>query len=277
MASAFNNAFAVNDGRIQAGQDTMAPFDPNEGFRFSDLLAAHARPDVTCTSTFTPPVQDPERARTEAFIREVYAGTLVRENVTIPASSSPDYDPAESWRRIDGDWLGAGADLAIQLDKRTNNSSLVLAFEFIDTKRALLFVGDAQVGNWLSWKDVQWKVGDQTITAHDLLARTIFYKVGHHGSHNATLKAMGLELMVDPDLSAFIPTNEEDAKKVGWGEMPFAPLLSDLEKRTNSRVIRADDSWLTQPGGAPKFNISGAIKDLRHDTVEGLWVELDIG
>ena len=27
----------------------------------------------------------------------------------------------------------------------------------------------------------------------DLLHRTIFYKVGHHGSHNATLRERGLE------------------------------------------------------------------------------------
>ena len=104
----------------------------------------------------------------------------------------------DAWRRIDHDWLGVSADLAIQLDKRTNNSSLVLAFEFVDTKRVLLFVGDAQVGNWLSWKDVHGRSGTHTVTARDLLARTVFYKVGHHGSHNATLKQNGLELMTCP-------------------------------------------------------------------------------
>jgi hypothetical protein len=131
------------------------------------------------------------------------------------------------------------ADLAIQLDDRTNNSSLVLAFEFLDTKRVMLFVGDAQVGTWLSWKNVSWANDDTTI--HDLLARTIFYKVGHHGSHNATLKQRGLELMTSPDLSAFIPTKEKDPLKVKSGEMPFKSILEDLEKRTSQRVIRADD------------------------------------
>ena len=29
--------------------------------------------------------------------------------------------------------------------------------------------------------------GDDTVTAKDLLGRTVLYKVGHHGSHNATL------------------------------------------------------------------------------------------
>jgi hypothetical protein len=189
---------------------------------------------------------------------------------------SPDPNERDqSWRRIDHDWLGVSADLAIQLDDRTNNSSLVFAFEFLDTKRIMLFVGDAQVGNWLSWQNVSWANDDTTIP--DLLARTIFYKVGHHGSRNATLKQHGLELMTSPDLSAFIPTNEKDALKVKWGEMPFKTILEDLEKRTSQRVIRADDPWIGQPASKPKFDVpSGAVLALQHDEKKGLWVELDI-
>jgi hypothetical protein len=41
----------------------------------------------------------------------------------------------------------------------------------------------------------------------------------------------------------------------------------------SNRVIRADDPWLAQSAGTPNFNVSGAIKDFRHDTA-GLWVEL---
>jgi hypothetical protein len=40
----------------------------------------------------------------------------------------------------------------------------------------------------------------------------------------------------------------------------------------SNRVIRADDPWLAQSAGTPNFNVSGAIKDFRHDA--GLWVEL---
>jgi hypothetical protein len=189
----------------------------------------------------------------------------------VPDSGEED----QSWRSIDADWLGVSADLAIQLDKRTNNSSLVLAFEFVDTRRVLLFVGDAQIGNWLSWQDVKWRVGDATVTGPDLLARTIFYKVGHHGSHNATLKQKGLELMTQQDLAAFIPTNEKDAKKVKWGEMPFHEIVEELARRGNGRVIRADDPWIATAGGKAPFRPpSGAIRGLRHK--QGLWVELDI-
>ena len=52
---------------------------------------------------------------------------------------------------------GAGR-LALQLDSDTNNTSLVLAIELIASGRVLLFPGDAQVGNWLSWHEgIEWK------------------------------------------------------------------------------------------------------------------------
>jgi hypothetical protein len=256
VVNALNNSFGVSEGNDEFWNDETAPFDPNEGFALSELLKTPA--DAAAKSP-TDPDDGDSRQRTTNLIHGCYAG------------ETPDQD----WRRIDNDWLGVSADLAIQIDKRTNNSSLVLAFEFLETNRVMLFVGDAQVGNWLSWKDVQWKIGDKTVSAHDLLARTVFYKVGHHGSHNATLKQNGLELMTSTDLSAFIPTNKIDAKRVGWGEMPFEPLLVDLKARAHDRVIRADDPWLKQAASQPNF-APGAIKGVRHDPA-GLWVELDIG
>jgi hypothetical protein len=39
-----------------------------------------------------------------------------------------------------------------------SNSSMVLGFEFLESKRVVLFVGNAQVGNWLSWENVKWTV-----------------------------------------------------------------------------------------------------------------------
>jgi hypothetical protein len=62
-----------------------------------------------------------------------------------------------------------------------------VAFELPTSKKVLFFAADAQRGNWASWKDVTFNDGAETITAKQLLARTVLYKVGHHGSHNATL------------------------------------------------------------------------------------------
>jgi hypothetical protein len=94
--------------------------------------------------------------------------------------------PANNWRKIAYDWLSEVGRLSLYMDKLTNNTSLVLAFELVESKRVLLFVGDAQIGNWQSWFDV--KFGDTAVTGEDLLKRTVLYKAGHHSSHNATLK-----------------------------------------------------------------------------------------
>ncbi len=163
-----------------------------------------------------------------------------------------------TWRRIEDEWLGTSEDLALQLDNCINNTTLVLAIELPGTGNVLLFAGDAQVGNWLSWYDLAWNVpgqgGSVEIKAADLLARTVLYKVGHHGSHNATVRAhgadkWGLELMSSPQLVALIPVDEQMAKKPprGW-QMPYAPLLARLDDLAGLRVLRADTGVPPQSG-----------------------------
>jgi hypothetical protein len=153
------------------------------------------------------------------------------------------YGEGAAWRRIDHDWLGYAGQLALQLDSDTNNTSLVLAFELSSGGEVLLFPGDAQVGNWLSWELLEWQVQEgaesRTVKSADLLARTVLYKVGHHASHNATLREKGLELMLSGELTAMIPVNRVTAKKMEW-LMPFPSLLNRLVEKTHGRVIDAE-------------------------------------
>jgi len=165
-------------------------------------------------------------------------------------------DPENDWRRIDEDWLVAAGQLALDLDNKTNNMCLVLAFEIVATGEVLLFPGDAQIGNWESWKGVSFTLSDgnggrRTVTARDLLQRTVFYKVGHHGSHNATHRAEGLELMTSPDLVAMIPVNHSMARQKRWN-MPFPPLVERLGEKCRSRVIRQDDAAGTAVAAAAR-------------------------
>jgi hypothetical protein len=167
----------------------------------------------------------PEEARQTTFFRESY------------------WKPGNEWRRIDDDWLEAAGQLAINLDKDTNNTSLALAIELEPEGRVLLFPGDAQVGNWESWEQYSWPADGTRatpVTAADLLRRTVLYKVGHHASHNATLRAKGLELMDSPDLVAMIPVDQEMALEKRWLGMPFPGLLSRLREKARGRVLRSD-------------------------------------
>ncbi len=164
-------------------------------------------------------------------------------------------DPVGEWRRIDYEWLVGGLSrLALQLDVGVNNTSLALAFELADG-RTLIFPGDAQIGNWLSWGTLTFKVRDKAgrdveVSSKDLLNRAVFYKVGHHGSHNATMKVGGLEEMTSGDLVAMIPTDEDYARtkrppKTGW-EMPANGVYEALRGFTNGRISRADHTSTDQ-------------------------------
>jgi len=167
----------------------------------------------------------------------------------------PSYkDASHGWRRIDDEWTSVIPDLALQLDNLTNNTSLALAIERVVDGRVLLFPGDAQQGNWTSWHNpaMRWTVKDssgttRTVTAADLLARTVFYKVGHHASHNATASGKGLELMSREDeLVAFIPVDRAVALKkspAGSWKMPAFKLYRRLLERCRGRVVRADIGW----------------------------------
>jgi len=188
---------------------------------------------------------------------------LKRDDPRIVAALQNTYLAAsQAWRSVDTDWLSAASGLAIQLDKFTNNTSLVLAVERIADGKVLLFPGDAQEGNWLSWQDpnLKWQVQgadgtSTTVTAKDLLARTVFYKVGHHSSHNATAKAKGLEMMTSQaELTAFIPVDRQVAlgrSPAGTWKMPARQLYRALLDKCQGRVVRSDIGWAANvPAGA---------------------------
>jgi len=154
------------------------------------------------------------------------------------------HDPEQAWRRIDLDWLNGSSELALQLDSLTNNTSLALAVELVDDGTVLLFAADAQVGNWLSWHEHTFRVGDREVKAADLLTRAVFYKVGHHASHNATVNEQGLELMTREDLVAAIPVDRAVAlKKHPKWMMPADALYARLVEKTKGRVLRSDTGF----------------------------------
>jgi hypothetical protein len=195
-------ALGISDTDATDGDDTPALDWPDRDAPFSTL---HAIPEQV--------------AREMDFFKRGYWGS-------------------EDWRRVDAAWLGGAEQLALQLDSATNNTSLVLAIELADGD-VLLFVGDAQVGNWLSWQKLQWAVGSRIVTGPDLLKRTIFYKVGHHGSHNATLSKEGLEQMVALEV-AMIPVDHAMAVKKRWGKIPLDTLVQELAVKAKLGVVRID-------------------------------------
>ncbi|HSS50745.1 MAG TPA: MBL fold metallo-hydrolase [Thermoanaerobaculia bacterium] len=221
-----DNAFALSDDR---GLPAMA----------SALLAADTfgRQSDEGFCPFAPEIRlDWDNSMASPFFQDHYGETETGED--------------GAWRRVDTDWLAGAASLALRAGDFTNNVSLVLAFDVPNSSKMLLFPGDAQVGNWLSWHTLrEWHFLDGLVPANppaandkqtlmeNLLSRVVFYKVGHHASHNATIKDQGLEKMHD-DLVAFIPVSVPVAQDLmGYCPMPFYPVVRALQRKTKGRVF----------------------------------------
>jgi hypothetical protein len=142
----------------------------------------------------------------------------------------------KEWRQIEEEWLGEMGRLSLQMDTLTNNTSVVLAIELVESGKVLLFAADAQIGNWQSWFGV--KFNDSKVNAEKLLSRTVFYKAGHHSSHNATLKK-GLDLMDAHELVIMIPVDETISKKRHF--LMLEPgMLNGYNRMSQGRVLRSD-------------------------------------
>jgi hypothetical protein len=146
------------------------------------------------------------------------------------------------WRKIDNDWLLSAGSLALRHESSINNTSLVIAIQFIDSARVLLFPGDAESSNWESWHEgLKWNINDQNITksvnAEYILNNTVFYKVGHHLSQNGTAKQKGLEMMIHEDLAAMTAL---DLNKImpGWkNTMPNDFIGAELIRKTKGKLF----------------------------------------
>lgn len=133
--------------------------------------------------------------------------------------------------RMRGDQL---LQIVRQLDDQMNNTSLILLFEVGDKK--LLFPGDAQIENW----SYALQDADSAEQTRKLLAGIDVYKVGHHGSLNATPKKLLWENFTkrgkgpDTRLRTVLSTLPgKHGKTANKTEVPRRPLLDALTKETS--------------------------------------------
>jgi hypothetical protein len=126
------------------------------------------------------------------------------------------------------------------LDGVLNNTSLILLFQVGET--ALLFPGDAQLENWR----YALREAEDAAEIRERLARARFYKVGHHGSLNATPKTLwnGFVRRSDaasPDrLATMVSTAAGKHGSVARGtEVPRKPLIDELARMSDLRNTQA--------------------------------------
>jgi len=144
----------------------------------------------------------------------------------------------QSVRDVQPDILAAKAR---QADNTLNNQSLVVLFTF--NGKHLLFAGDAQWGNWENFL-YGGKVGSSgrttlTDTSKSILATLDFYKVGHHGSTNATPKD-ALNAIREGCVAMCSTQPDCYGKSSSGTEVPRIPLLDAIERKTDNQLARSD-------------------------------------
>jgi beta-lactamase superfamily II metal-dependent hydrolase len=152
-----------------------------------------------------------------------------------PAEAFKFYTAGQIAKLIDSSQPDVLAAQAKAADNTLNNQSLVILFSFAG--KTLLFAGDAQWGNWENflYGGRYGTPGHTEITenAKAILGKIDFYKVGHHGSTNATPKdavaamRLGCVGMCSTQLHAY-------------NEVPREPLLQALGARMNGQLARSD-------------------------------------
>jgi len=165
--------------------------------------------------------------------------------------------------------------MADAVDGTLNNQSLVILFTV--NKRKLLFVGDAQWGNWAYWlygKKVTGEDPGIIETAKDILGSVDFFKVGHHGSTNAN--PIPAVAALNTKCVSMCSTESGDETRGGkrpYGnlkkgtEVPRTVLMTELEKQTGNRLVRSD--WIPVLDVKASPEAKGQLKKLPPNFVQG--------
>ncbi len=139
-------------------------------------------------------------------------------------------------------------EIVRQLDDQMNNTSLILLFEV--GKKKLLFPGDAQ---FESWSYAMTEAPDRKKVAQ-LIADVDFYKVGHHGSLNATPRQWvwdAFEKKKGKQLQTMMSTMPgKHGKVASKTEVPRRSLVTALEsgsrlKNTNTLPAKVLENFTT--------------------------------
>jgi hypothetical protein len=165
-----------------------------------------------------------------------------------PTTRSSDQQEAR-WVIPQIDRMRAEEMLAIvrSMDDVLNNTSLILVFAVGDDE--LLFPGDAQIENWR----YALRENPDAAAIRARLARVRFYKVGHHGSLNATPKTLwnAFEHLGSAGapgrLQTMVSTAAGKHGSVKRGtEVPRAPLIDALEAKSelhNTQKLRSKKTF----------------------------------
>lgn len=262
-------------GAITAELLGPAPMDSGKEFASSDntnaqYLAAAADAGLPATGSLKPFEKDWPATALD------YPPTVFSEYKSPSQVAKKQPGNSKSFEQIlkaaQPDVLLAVADA---VDGTLNNQSLVILFTCKGKK--LLFVGDAQWGNWSYWlygKKVTGEDPGILPTAKKILGSIDFFKVGHHGSTNANPIPAVAALNQTCVSMCSTESGDADPKKTrpygsidNDSEVPRIPLMEEMEKRTHNRLVRSD--WIGVLDVPPSPEAQGQLAKLPAHFAQG--------
>ena len=228
--------------------DVLRQMDPPDGQSYLSLLGAAA-------DRLGDDGEGDHDSEADADDRDVDKNPFPHlESMGWEAYGSPEQNRGLTRKLRTGDAIGKlrqlvrqeGVLSAAALDRAVNNTSLILSIE-VDGQ-FLLLPGDAQWGSWQLALTEPWSA--------ELIGRTTFYKIGHHGSHNATPR----------DLVAALPPGTWAVASVTpyaqWKEIPKTELLEALEAKAEGRVLTTMAPPAVPPAGVEVLD-GGRVLEFR--------------
>jgi beta-lactamase superfamily II metal-dependent hydrolase len=241
----------------------------HEGFARRDLTRPRFLPEgMTIPETLTTPLlpgvkihvlgppRDPELIEEldPESDGETYRALALRAAAAASRAGGPPVPPpfSDAWQVPDGENgfvleptdvermndLAQGADpifAAEKLDGMINSTSLVLVLQIGSAR--LLLSGDAE---WGTWKRI---LGNDD--ARTMVRGSTFFKVGHHGSHNATSKTL-VEQVLPAKIPAMVSTQQGPGNY--RNNIPLQDLMTAFDTH-EINYVRSDRAAAGLPAG----------------------------
>jgi hypothetical protein len=196
--------------------------------------------------------QAPELTRQRAADPEYWLAQLAQLEGSRPAGrrstrrrALPPGPVAWLVERLERQQLASLLRIVRTVDDALNNTSVILLLDAGDKR--LLFPGDAQIENW-SWA---LRGAPESASLRRLLARVDLYKVGHHGSRNATPRSLfrlwGDEPSAERPLAALMSTLSGVHGRTEATRVPRRTLVAALRRRTAGALWTTDGLAPEQP------------------------------
>jgi beta-lactamase superfamily II metal-dependent hydrolase len=229
----------------QAGDKPVLPQSLLDAGLTVQILGPPIDPSLVSQMNYKAQQYLSDNAQSDGERFQPFPTAFLAEAADYPPEAFKFYSAIEITRLIDSVQPDVLAAQAMAADKTLNNQSLVLLFTIAG--KTLLFAGDAQWGNWENflYGGAFGTPGHTEITeeAKAILDKLDFYKVGHHGSTNATPKdavahmRLGCAGMCSTQIGAY-------------NQVPREPLLQALRDRMDGQLARSDQVAASPDEGA---------------------------